>query len=46
MGGPEKRARKDHPVRPIREMANTALAVLLGDFAALYSGMGRTSIAR
>ena len=41
----EKRVRKDHPLRPIREMANTALAVLSGDFAALYSGMGRPSIA-
>lgn len=40
----EQRVRKDHPLRPIREMANTALAVLSGDFAALYSGMGRPSI--
>lgn len=40
----EKRVRKEHPLRPIREMANTALAVLSGDFAALYSGMGRPSI--
>lgn len=40
----EKRVRKDHPLRPIREMANTALAVLAGDFSALYSGMGRPSI--
>lgn len=41
----EKRVGKDHPLRPIREMANTGLAVLSGDFAALYSGMGRPSIA-
>ncbi len=41
----EKRVRKDHPPRPIREMANTALAVLSGDFAMLYSGIGRPSIA-
>jgi transposase len=41
----EERVRKDHPLRPIREMANTALAALSGDFAALYSGMGRPSIA-
>ena len=41
----EKRVGQDHPLRPIREMANTALAVLSGDFAALYSGMGRPSIA-
>ena len=41
----EKWVGKDHPLRPIREMANTALAVLSGDFSALYSGMGRPSIA-
>ncbi|SDH95636.1 IS5 family transposase [Roseospirillum parvum] len=41
----EKRVRQGHPLRPIREMANTALAVLSADFAALYSGMGRPSIA-
>ncbi|HUZ62729.1 MAG TPA: IS5 family transposase [Acetobacteraceae bacterium] len=41
----EKRVRKDHPLRLIREIANTALAVLSDDFAALYSGMGRPSIA-
>ena len=41
----EKRVRQDHPLRPIREMANTALAALAKDFAALYSGMGRPSIA-
>lgn len=34
----------DHPLRTIREMTNTALAALSGDFAALYSGMGRPSI--
>jgi transposase len=41
----EKRVRKDHPLRPIREMAKTALAVLSDAFAALYSGVGRPSIA-
>ncbi|MEC4595323.1 transposase, partial [Nitrospirillum amazonense] len=41
----EMRVRADHPLRPIREMANTALAVLSGDFGALYSGMGRPSVA-
>jgi transposase len=41
----EKRVRQDYPLRPIREMANTALAVLAKDFAVLYSGMGRPSIA-
>jgi transposase len=41
----EKRVRRDHPLRAIREIANAALAELTGDFAALYSGMGRPSIA-
>jgi transposase len=40
----EKRVRRDHPLRAIREMANTALSVLTGDFTILYSGMGRPSI--
>ena len=41
----EKRVRRNHPLRPIREIANAALAELTGDFAALYSEMGRPSIA-
>ena len=41
----EDRVRRDHPLRSIREIANTALADLSSDFAALYSGMGRPSIA-
>jgi transposase len=41
----EKRVHKNHPPRPIREMADTALTVLSGAFAALYSGMGRPWIA-
>jgi transposase len=41
----EDRVRADHPLRPIREIANAALATLSGDFAALYSGLGRPSIA-
>lgn len=41
----EKRARKDASAASIREMTDTALAVLSGDFAALCSGMGRPSIA-
>jgi len=41
----EKRVRRDHPLRAIREMANGALALLSGDFAALYSGLSRPSIA-
>src|SRR5215813_5170827 len=40
----EDRVRADHPLRPIREIANIALAVPSGDFAALYSGMGRPSV--
>ena len=41
----EARVRRDHPLRAIREMVNEALAALAGDFAALYSGIGRPSIA-
>jgi len=40
----EDRVRADHPLRPIREIANAALAAVSGDFAALYSGMGRPSV--
>jgi transposase len=42
----EARVRRDHPLRPIREIANAALLNLSEDFAALYSPkMGRPSIA-
>jgi transposase len=41
----EARVRSDHPLRAIREIANAALAALSGDFATLYSGLGRPSIA-
>jgi hypothetical protein len=41
----EERVRADHPLRAIREIVNAALVVLSRDFAALYSGMGRPSIA-
>lgn len=41
----EKRVRRDHPLRPIREMANAALVELSGDFVLLYSRTGRPSIA-
>src|SRR6201987_3018727 len=41
----EDRVRRDHPLRAIREIANAALADLSVDFATLYSGMGRPSIA-
>jgi transposase len=42
----EARVRRDHPLRPIREIANAALKDLSEDFAALYPPrMGRPSIA-
>lgn len=40
----EAQVRPDHPLRPIRLLANEALCALQGDFCALYSGMGRPSI--
>jgi hypothetical protein len=41
----EQRVRADHPLRAIRELTDSALAALSEDFAALYSGLGRPSIA-
>jgi transposase len=42
----EARVRSDHPLRPIREIANAALADLTGEFAELYPPrLGRPSIA-
>ncbi len=41
----EARVRRDHPLRAIREIANAALEALSVDFAALYSRLGRPSIA-
>ena len=41
----EARVRRDHPLRVIREIANTDLAALASDFSALYSGTGRPSVA-
>src|SRR6266849_4898244 len=41
----EPRVRPDHPLRAIRGLTDSALAALSRDFAALYSGMGRPSIA-
>jgi transposase len=41
----EARVRRDHPLRAIRKIANPALDTLSGDFAGLYSGLGRPSIA-
>src|SRR5437016_5679945 len=40
----EKRVRADHPLRVIREVADTALKSLTGEFAKLYSPIGRESI--
>ncbi len=42
---PEERVPQDHPLRPIREMANAALKGMDADFDKLYSDMGRDSIA-
>ena len=41
----EERVPTDHPLRAIRSLADEVLAGLNGRFAALYSGMGRPSIA-
>ena len=41
----EQRVRSDHPLRAIRSLTEAALASLSSDFAGLYSGMGRPSIA-
>jgi transposase len=40
----ERRVRQDHPLRVIRSLTEAALEALSGDFAALYSGLGRPSI--
>ncbi len=41
---PDARVPKDHPLRPIRKMVDTALKELDRDFDALYSSFGRDSI--
>lgn len=41
----EARVRRDHPLRAIRAIVNEALMALEREFAALYSPMGRPSIA-
>lgn len=41
----EARVRKDHPLRAIRRLVNETLAAMERDFAALYAGIGRPSIA-
>jgi transposase len=40
----EARVRRDHPLRAIREIVNEVLSALAGEFAALYSPLGRPSI--
>ena len=41
----ESRIRQDHPLRQVRQIANTALAALDGDFEVLYPRqLGRPSI--
>ena len=41
----ESRVRVDHPLRAIRDLVNEALSVMGSDLSALYSGLGRPSIA-
>ena len=41
----ETRVRQDHPLRAIRLIVNEALSALASDFSALYSPIGRPSIA-
>jgi transposase len=41
----EARVRRDHPLRSIRRITDTALEALTGDFTRLYSRIGRPSIA-
>jgi transposase len=40
----EARVRRNHPLRAIRAIVNKALSALEGDFAVLYSPIGRRSI--
>ncbi len=42
---PEERVPADHPLRTIRRMTDEALRGLSGEFASLYSRLGRPSIA-
>jgi len=42
---PEQRVRKDHPLRPIREMVDKVLHALSPQFDRMYAGEGRPSIA-
>jgi hypothetical protein len=43
--GHEARIPTNHPIRTIRRIVNEVLTGLDGEFAAMYSGMGRPSIA-
>jgi transposase len=42
---PELRVPQDHPLRPVRKMVDVALAALSSRFSAIYSVVGRPSIA-
>ena len=42
---PEQRVPQNHPLRPVRAMANQALQKLSPRFAKLYAASGRPSIA-
>ena len=42
--GIEDRLRPDHPLRTIRTLMDAALSAMSGEFAALYSKVGRPSI--
>src|SRR3978361_874347 len=41
----EARVRQDHPLRTIRRLVNETLGLMERDFATLYAGTGRPSIA-
>ena len=41
---PEARVPQDHPLRPLRQMVNQALAELDGEFQAMYAREGRPAI--
>jgi transposase len=42
---PEQRVPQDHPLQPIRRMADAALTTLSSRFAEMYASTGRSSIA-
>src|SRR6266436_4142238 len=44
-GSLEERVPQDHPLRPVREMADAALEALSERFESLYADRGRPSIA-